>query len=810
MSGKNGILALVRASKKSTTLHTPVNVGVSNSDAWPTKEHESLKEALKKDKFFTALMLILQMNQIREIGSVLSSVEARDRPDFIIQYDNAQTYKIDGTVANKGSLHKLGVRIKKLKTLVVQHVRDCMLELNLISSRHKTMFTSDRDNSGAVSQDALLREDMQLHTVINDLLAGNLLEPGPNETAKIVRIIKKENNLKNVALKPGDKITILDETIQYQKSIAKMRELFTYYLLYAFGILCRTETVDQLKVQQQQHFLSAAYKAADDKKKPIFTAQIAIDYLTKECYTTNERTVTALRSKMARIVRYNNESLFTFLNRFPPLVNELEAAMGTTHSESEIIALWKLNFVKHMNKNEKHSIKIDHADYLTTTEWESIKNFSEGDFEFISMNKLLTQICVGLPKWKPSGEVRSWNDQRKDELEWDHEIDYRAPASFKKDGDQERRQDKSEHYDSKNGSHRDRSGKPRENKKRKFGDHKRDTSRGDRSRGPSSNSKGPRHIRSKDSKFNRGSKPPYGRSLLNNNANKNPRIPYDKQCQETKCIEKGVQATHEWAKCTRRVKKPYDKSGKNKPTNTGTPNKFQKPFNKLGQKSYGLNRNKDSSKFKKNPFKSGTSTSERKCWNCGDPGHLSPNCPRQAKINNLLQDSEEFTCLLAQQFDSEELWDCSQRMINTYGKTVCWKCCRPSCDANCTVESDPLSAYMPEAHEIMGQNPDLGTSISSAISQVDKTEKGGHYMAPLDHEMFYQSQEGQEDHHHGEDDPMELNINPEFGKSDSENDSRSESEKSYKGKSSEEDFRNSDTESDNEREISYDSDEEDT
>ena len=53
---------------------------------------------------------------------------------------------------------------------------------------------------------------------------------------------------------------------------------------------------------------------------------------------------------------------------------------------------------------------------------------------------------------------------------------------------------------------------------------------------------------------------------------------------------------------------------------------------------------------------------------------------------------------------------------------------------------------------------------------------------------------------------MELNINPEFGKSDSENDcSRSESEKSYKGKSSEEDFRNSDTESDNEREISYDS-----
>jgi hypothetical protein len=117
---------------------------------------------------------------------------------------------------------------------------------------------------------------------------------------------------------------------------------------------------------------------------------------------------------------------------------------------------------------------------------------------------------------------------------------------------------------------------------------------------------------------------------------------------------------------------------------------------------------------------------------------------------------------------------------------------------------------MPEAHEIMGQNPDLGTSISSAVSQVDNTAEGGHYMAPLNHEMFYQSQEGQEDHHHGEDDPMELNINPDFGNSESEHDdSRSESEFSDKGKSIE-DFRNSDTESDNEREISYDSDEEDT
>ncbi len=148
-----------------------------------------------------------------------------------------------------------------------------------------------------------------------------------------------------------------------------MRELFTYYSLYAFGVLCQTETVDQLKVLQQQHFLSLTYKQADADKKPLFTAQIAIDYLTKECYTTNERTVTALKRQLERVVRYNGESLFTFLNRFPPLVNELEAAVGTPFQTTELVKLWQLNFVKHMNKQEKQTIKIDHAEYLTQIEW---------------------------------------------------------------------------------------------------------------------------------------------------------------------------------------------------------------------------------------------------------------------------------------------------------------------------------------------------------------------------------------------------------------------------------------------------------
>ena len=66
-----------------------------------------------------------------------------------------------------------------------------------------------------------------------------------------------------------------------QEIITKMRELFTHYLLYALGALCKPQTVDQLKVLQQQHFLSPAYKKAADENKPPFTAQVVIDYLEK-------------------------------------------------------------------------------------------------------------------------------------------------------------------------------------------------------------------------------------------------------------------------------------------------------------------------------------------------------------------------------------------------------------------------------------------------------------------------------------------------------------------------------------------------
>ena len=54
----------------------------------------------------------------------------------------------------------------------------------------------------------------------------------------------------------------------------------------------------------------------------------------------------------------------------------------------------------------------------------------------------------------------------------------------------------------------------------------------------------------------------------------------------------------------------------------------------------------------------------------------------------------------------------------------------------------------------MSQNPDLGTSIQSAIQTVEQSQ---HSMVPLNHEMYYQPQEEQDD---DSDDcaPMHLNM----------------------------------------------------
>jgi hypothetical protein len=225
---KPGILALLRASKKSTVLDTPINAGVSNSDAWPIKEHESLKGALRNDKFFTDLMLTLRMTQI-QVRRDINDIDVSERDSFLTKHENAMSHKMGGTTTNKGSLFNFEVRLKRVKILVVQHVQDCMSELRLATRRDKTLFTSDQVNSGAVSHDAVLRSDMQLHTLVNDILAKNLLAPGPEESTQIVRIVCKENilALKLNKLKPEEQKSVAGETVLYVKALAKMREYFT-------------------------------------------------------------------------------------------------------------------------------------------------------------------------------------------------------------------------------------------------------------------------------------------------------------------------------------------------------------------------------------------------------------------------------------------------------------------------------------------------------------------------------------------------------------------------------------------------------
>ena len=97
----------------------------------------------------------MQFNQIN-LHRDSQGIASEDLPNFILQHENALSYKIDGTVTNKGSLYNFEQRLKKIKNLVVQHVQDCMVELSCVTSRQKTLFTSDQVSSGAVSHDAVL------------------------------------------------------------------------------------------------------------------------------------------------------------------------------------------------------------------------------------------------------------------------------------------------------------------------------------------------------------------------------------------------------------------------------------------------------------------------------------------------------------------------------------------------------------------------------------------------------------------------------------------------------------------------------
>ena len=195
---KLSLSALLDASERSDVLDKPVEAGVSNADAWPHKEHDSLKGAMAEEDFFTDLMVVIQMNQV-DLKTEISRIPERKREIFKQKHQNALTFKIDGTTTNKASLYNFDQRLKRLKILVVQHVQDC-IRATTSTYREKSLFASEQASSGAVSQDANLRATRRLHTIVSPLLANNLLQPGPNETAEINSIILKENNLNQPAM----------------------------------------------------------------------------------------------------------------------------------------------------------------------------------------------------------------------------------------------------------------------------------------------------------------------------------------------------------------------------------------------------------------------------------------------------------------------------------------------------------------------------------------------------------------------------------------------------------------------------------
>jgi hypothetical protein len=243
------LAALLAASQRSDTLDKPVQAGVSNADAWPRKEHESLKAAQQEDDFFTDLMLVLQFNQV-DLKRELQDIPHKGRSDFKKQHENALSYRIEGTTTNRSSLYNFEQRLRQIKVKVVEHVQDCLTAMTP-THREKSLFTSSQASSGAVSQDANLRVSRRLHAIVSPILAESLLEEGTDEDQKVKDIILIENNLKNAtSMKPVTAEKIKRECIEYKKTLSRMRELFTHYLLYAFGILCQPQTVDQLKVLQ--------------------------------------------------------------------------------------------------------------------------------------------------------------------------------------------------------------------------------------------------------------------------------------------------------------------------------------------------------------------------------------------------------------------------------------------------------------------------------------------------------------------------------------------------------------------------------
>ena len=575
----------------------------------------------------------------------------------------------------------------RLRTLIIDHVFNSLLKRQRLDEQTKRLLKGHVSTTDSLSSTPQSRFQDTLSSMVTPHLNEYffICEDPEIERQALENISWRQLGLATIPAEPKRNASASGEWLKYKRALqantdamVKLREYINHCYVWFLHTVSTKEVQDEFK-QLHSEFVCAKLR---ENSRAKFTAQVLVNHITSHYLTDNTDQIKLLERKIEKVVRYENESLMEWLDRFQKPITKLEIAKEQTITdEAELKALWKDLFVGNISgvehtviNRDMAALKMDPTSNFTPGDFQAVEQYRLGKFDVLAFRKMLTHIKT-FPLYKPDRAVRMFNDNKWTKLDLGTPSYVKPPDGGSTTATRKRRLTEGQ--------------KPVTTYKRSVSSKRQTTARNFLT--PLSDD---------------GNETLEATALLTPQTKRNkallskPRLPKEQWCKHDNCIKRKTHMYHTTQTC----KFPPSSATQ------GLKKKFIKPLNK--------DRRPASNLFPK-------TKDVGPCWNCHEMGHLQRDCPRIKKAANFLSTWEESACLLSELFTTEAEQDAAWRVLANVDK-LCLQCLRSpaECQRTCQHESPSFLAAARSVKTKIGHNPELLDMFRHAYEHVDAEGTG--------------------------------------------------------------------------------------
>ena len=363
-----------------------------------------------------------------------------ERNEFVALQEAFAHHRMLGTRANPIPEHVWEEYDLAIRALVLEHVRDSLKHDSGSGRRdpvEHALFTGSITEASALSTTARDRSNARMHTMITRWIAEDFFAPKPKPTSGAGSGARtpspEEREMSNLTLSLLAMTSVPERTergdgafLKYdrklhevRRTVARIREYINHtYCWFLYNASTQPAKDEYLQIHKE--FVQS--RAADvARTADVFTGQHLVDHVTRHFLEDNAALHTRVERNLNEMVRYYDEPILDWLDRFTPLVIEYKNTyMGDDIEDINEVDLWKRTFAKNVNGIERSIIRreseamID-SDKFTQDDWETIKRYTDGNFDPIRMRLLILNITSEKHfslTYRPDSAVKAYNAKR--------------------------------------------------------------------------------------------------------------------------------------------------------------------------------------------------------------------------------------------------------------------------------------------------------------------------------------------------------------------------------------------------------------